>query len=72
MNLPENFWVGVLGSLIFGVIGLVLLIGGFLVFDKLLTRVDFQKKMDESPVACAIVVGAFLLAVAYIAAHVVH
>lgn len=70
--LPDNFWVGAIGSVIFGFIGIVLLLLGFKMFDWLLPKVDFQKEMSNNPLAMAIVVAAFFLAIAHIIASVVH
>lgn len=72
MQLPDTFWVGVLGSIIFGIIGIILLLGGYKLFDWLTPKVDFQSRLHDNPVACAIVIGAFFLAVAHIIASVVH
>lgn len=72
VTLPEPFWVGVTGSVIFGLIGIFLLLLGFKLFDWLLPKVDFQDVLRQSPVGTAVVVGAFFLAVAHIIASVVH
>jgi uncharacterized membrane protein YjfL (UPF0719 family) len=72
VTLPENFWVGVVGSVIFGFLGLVLLLFGFKLFDWLLPKVDFQAELKGNPVALAIVIAAFFLALAHIVASVVH
>ncbi len=71
MNLPENFWIGVVGSLIFGFVGIFLLIGGFKLFDKILSKIDFQVELQKDPIAIAIVVGAFFLSLAHIIASCV-
>lgn len=72
MGLPENFWVGLQGSVIFGVIGIVMLLAGFKLFDWILPKIDFQDSMKENPVAAAIVVGSFFLGLSHIVASVVH
>jgi len=72
MNLPENFWIGACGSLIFGIMGILLLLGGFKLFDWLLPRVDFQVEMKGNPLATSIIVGSFFLALAHIIASCVH
>jgi len=72
MNLPENFWIGVFGSLIFGFMGIVLLLGGFKMFDWLLPKVDFQAEMKGNPLATSIIVASFFLALAHIIASCVH
>ena len=72
ITLPENFWVGVTGSVIFGFLGIVLLLGGFKLFDWLLPKVDFQEVLKQNPIATAIVIAAFFLSLAHIIASVVH
>ena len=61
-----------LGSAVFGVIGLVLLLIGYFVFELLTRKVDIGEQLNKGNVAVAIVVAALLFSIAYIAAHVVH
>jgi putative membrane protein len=70
--LPENFWVGAVGSLIFGVIGIVLLILGYFAFDIVTPKLDVPAELTKGNVSVGIVVAALLLAIAYIAANVVQ
>ena len=70
--LPENFWVGVSGSVVFGLLGILFLLFGFKLFDWILPKVDFQESMKSNPLAAAIVVGSFFLALAHIISSVVH
>jgi uncharacterized membrane protein YjfL (UPF0719 family) len=70
--LPEHFWSGVVGSAVFGLIGIVLLLLGYWLFDKITPRIDVQKELSEKNVAVAVVIGALLLGIAYITAHVVQ
>lgn len=70
--LPENFWVGVTGSVVFGLLGILFLLFGFKLFDWILPKVDFQESMKANPMAAAVVVAAFFLALAHIVASVVH
>lgn len=70
--LPENFWIGVMGSVVFGLLGIGFLLGGFKLFDWLLPKVDFQEAMKQSPMGTCVVVSSFFLALAYIVASVVH
>jgi len=70
--LPERFWGGILGSVVFGLIGIGLLLLGYWLFDKVTPQVDFQKELREKNSAVAIVIAALLLAIAYMAAHVVQ
>lgn len=72
LALPDSFWVGAVGSIVFGLIGIFLLLVGYFVFELVTRRLDVQAKLNDGNVAVAIVVGSLLLAIAYIAAHVVH
>lgn len=69
---PENFWAGVVGSLVFGLLGMVLLLLGYWLFDLITPRLDVQKELKEKNLAVAVVIGALLLGIAYITAHVVQ
>lgn len=66
LNIPDNFWIGVIGSIMFGIVGIVLELGGYKVFDKMLYEVDFQKKLNENPIALAIVIASFFVSIAMI------
>ena len=61
----------VIGSILFGLIGIALLVVGYFVFDLLTRRIDIQEQLNKGNTAVAIVVGALLFSIAYIAAHVV-
>ena len=58
-------------SLIFGIIGIALLIVGYFLFDFLARRIDIQEQLNKGNIAVAIVVAALLIAIAVISAHVV-
>lgn len=70
-SLPENFFVGGFGTIVFGVIGIVLLLLGFKLFDWLLPRLNFEDELKGNPIAIAIVIGAFFVSLALIIGHVV-
>lgn len=71
--LHPNFWPGVFGTLVYGVIGIGLLILGFKLFDWLTPRIDFQRELAEKQnVALAIVVAAILLGICYIVATAIQ
>ena len=58
-------------SALFGLIGIGLLMAGYFLFDVLTRRIDIQEQLNKGNTAVAIVVGAMLLAIAYVAAHAV-
>lgn len=66
--LPENFVIGLLSSLLFGIMGIILLICGFKFFDWLMPKLDFQEELKSNPIAIAIVIGSFFLSLAHIIA----
>lgn len=73
LGLPETFWPGLFGTLVFGLVGIALAVLGFKVFDWITPRIDVQKELAEKQnLAVAIVVAAVILGVCYIVAHVVH
>ena len=58
-------------SLVFGVVGILLLFVGYFLFDFLCRRIDIQEQLNKGNVAVAIVVAGLLFSIAYVAAHVV-
>jgi putative membrane protein len=71
--LPENFWAdlwgGFIGSLVFGLLGLVLIVLGFKVFDWLTPRIDIQRELAEkNNLAVAIVCAAVIIGISIFAA----
>jgi putative membrane protein len=69
----ENLWKGFVGSLVFGLTGIILAVLGFKVFDWITPRMDIQHELAEKHnVAVAIVCGAIILGVCYVVALVVH
>jgi putative membrane protein len=69
--LPEHFWGNIISAAAFGIVGIVLLLLGYLLFDVITPRIDVQKELSEKNMAVAVVIVALLLGIAYIAAHVV-
>jgi putative membrane protein len=69
----ENLLKGFVGSLVFGLTGIILAVLGFKVFDWITPRMDIQRELAEKHnVAVAIVCGAIILGVCYVVALVVH
>lgn len=71
-SLFTGIGAGALGSLVFGVIGILILVLGYKFFDKITPNVDIATKLNENNVAVAVVVSAFILGVAYVAAHAIN
>lgn len=58
-------------SVLYGIIGIVLLIFGYWAFDKVLTRVDFNEELRNKNTAVAIVIAGFMIAIGIIISGVV-
>lgn len=58
-------------SIVFGIIGIVLLILGYNIFDKVLTKVDFNEELKKNNIAVAIVIAGFMIAIGIIISSVV-
>lgn len=56
----------VAGNLLYALAGMLLMFGGFWLFDRILPRVDFSVELGKGNVAVAIVIGAMFLAIAFI------
>jgi putative membrane protein len=71
--LPDRFLSNVVAALVFGAVGIFLLLLGYWLFDWITPKIDVQKELAENKnMAVAVVVAALLLGIAYIAAHVVQ
>ena len=69
----KNLLKGFVGSLVFGLTGIILAVLGFKVFDWITPRMDIQHELAEKHnMAVAIVCGAIILGVCYVVALVVH
>jgi uncharacterized membrane protein YjfL (UPF0719 family) len=68
---PNHILQAAGASLVFGIVGIALLFVGYFLFDLLCRRIDIQEQLNKGNIAVAIVMAAMLLAIAYVAAHVV-
>jgi putative membrane protein len=70
--LPAHFYANAVASVVFGFLGIVLLLTGYWLFDLITPRIDVQKELTEKNMAVGVVIAALLLGFAYVAAHVVQ
>jgi putative membrane protein len=69
----EHFWPGFVAAILYGILGLGLVLLGFKMFDWITPRMDIEKELAEKHnVAVAIVVAAILIGVCILVASVVH
>jgi putative membrane protein len=67
-----QFWFNAFAALIFGALGIALLLLGYFGFDFFARKIDVQAELNRGNVAVAIVVAALLLSLAFIVTHVVR
>ncbi len=71
LNLPDYLLADLLSTVAFGIIAILLIILGYITFDKLTPRLDFSDLLNKGNTAMAIVVGAFILGLCYVIGRVV-
>jgi putative membrane protein len=62
----QSLWQALLGTAAFGLLGIVLMIVGFKLFELITRKLDIEKQLDNQNMAVGIVVGALLLGVSLI------
>ncbi|WP_017414861.1 MULTISPECIES: DUF350 domain-containing protein [Clostridium] len=67
----EGLLNGIVLSVVYGILGMVLLIGGYVLFDVILKSIDFNEELKNKNVAVAIVIAGFMIAIGIIIASVV-
>ena len=70
-HLPDYFIADLVSTTAFGLLAIVLVVVGYKVFDKLTPKLDFDDLLNKGNLAMAIVIGAFILGLCYVVAHVV-
>lgn len=69
----EKLMGGIITAVIFGGIGILLVIGGFKLFDWITPKIDFQKELAENKnIAVAIICSSVIIGICYIVASVVN
>jgi uncharacterized membrane protein YjfL (UPF0719 family) len=70
-ELPQHFPADILATMAFGLLATLLVIAGYKLFDRIVTKVDFDEELKNGNRAIAIVVAAFILGLCYVIANVV-
>jgi len=69
--LPEHFPGDIVATVAFGIVAILLIIVGYVAFDKLTPKLDFNDLISKGNVAMAIVIGSFILGLCYVVGRVV-
>jgi len=70
-HLPEYFFGDLAATAAFGILAILLIILGYVAFDKLTPRLDFNDLINKGNMPIAIVVGSFILGLCYVVGRVV-
>jgi putative membrane protein len=71
LHLPEYFAGDIVATVAFGIIAILLIIIGYITFDKLTPKLDFNELLAKGNVAVGIVIGSFILGVCFVVGRVV-
>lgn len=71
LHLPEYLLSDLLATVAFGIIAILLIIVGYVAFDKLTPKLDFDDLLNKGNTSLAIVVGSFILGLCYVIGRVV-
>lgn len=66
---PVTMIEALMSAAVFGVLGLVLLLFGFKLFDWLTPKLDLEKELAEKNMAVALALAALFIGLGYIVAH---
>lgn len=67
-----NLWGGLIGALVFGLLGILLMAIGFKIFDWLMPRIDFERELAEkNNIAVSVLSAAIVIGIAIIVAIVI-
>jgi uncharacterized membrane protein YjfL (UPF0719 family) len=71
MHLPDYLLTDLVSTVAFGVVAILLIVLGYVTFDKLTPKLDFSDLLKKGNVAMAVVIGCFILGLCYVVGRVV-
>ena len=71
MHLPDYFLGDLTATVAFGILAILLIIFGYVAFDKLTPKLDFNDLVSKGNIAMGIVIGSFILGLCYVVGSVV-
>jgi putative membrane protein len=71
MHLPDYLLTDLISTVAFGVVAILLIVLGYITFDKLTPKLDFDDLLNKGNMALAVVVGSFILGLCYVVGRVV-
>jgi len=70
-HLPDYLLSDLLSTVAFGIVAILLIILGYVAFDKLTPKLDFDDLLNKGNLALAVVVASFILGLCYVVGRVV-
>jgi len=70
-HLPDYFFGDLVATFVFGIVAILLIIIGYIAFDKLTPKLDFDDLLNKGNLALGIVIGSFILGLCYVVGRVV-
>ncbi len=70
-TLPDYILQDLVATVAFGLVAILLIILGYIAFDKLTPKLDFDDLLNKGNMALAVVIASFLLGLCYVVGRVV-
>jgi len=70
-HLPDYFLTDLVSTVAFGIVAILLIIVGYIAFDKLTPKLDFDDLLNKGNVALGLVIASFILGLCYVVGRVV-
>ena len=70
-HLPDYLLPDLISTFAFGIVAILLIVLGYVIFDRLTPKLDFDELLNKGNTALAIVVGSFILGLCYVVGRVV-
>jgi putative membrane protein len=70
-HLPDYLFTDLISTVAFGIVAILLIILGYIAFDKLTPKLDFNDLLNKGNMALAVVMGSFILGLCYVIGKVV-
>ena len=71
LHLPDYLLTDLISTFAFGLVAILLIVIGYVTFDKLTPKLNFDELLNKGNMALAIVVGSFILGLCYVVGRVV-
>jgi len=70
-HLPDYFFTDLVSTVAFGIVAILLIIVGYIAFDKLTPKLDFDDLLNKGNLALGVVISSFILGLCYVVGKVV-